>query len=365
MIFIVYKIRYAPNLQYTKNVRVSTFLYNIYCFYELRNFISWVRRPRLKVAITVPVDILNNFKYFYIIIPIVFGLMKKNLNRSFRYYSNDNKNKLINWYLAGLIEGDGHLNVPKVLRNSSGRLSRATIEVIFALKDAPSAEFLKRLFGGNLFRIPNKNCIKWAIQDKNSVTFIVNCINGKFRTPKINALHKLIDFLNEKGDNIIKLPLDNSPLESNAWLAGFIDSDGSFSIKGFSSSNLRTYLGFQLYLGQRVKDVSGESLEKVMQILGGFLKTKLITRSIRGFVQFVVNTSSKESNLILVNYLKTYPLLSSKYLDYKDWEKALNFYVNKLHKDPEHLEKIKSLKENMNTRRTKFNWSHLENSIYK
>ena len=238
---------------------------------------------------------------------------------------------------------------------------------MFVLKDAPSAEFLKNLFGGKLYRIPNKNCLKWAIQDKKSVTFIVNCINGKFRTPKINALHKLIDFLNEKGDNIVKFPLDNSPIDSNAWLAGFIDSDGSFSIKGFSSANLRTYLGFQFYLGQRVKDVSGESLEKVMQTLGDFLKTKLITRTFSGgsFQQFVVNTSSKESNLILVNYLNTYPLLSSKYLDYKDWEKALNFYLKKLHRDPEHLEKIRSLKEKMNTGRTEFNWSHLENSIYK
>jgi hypothetical protein len=55
-----------------------------------------------------------------------------------------------------------------------------------------------------------------------------------------------------------------------------------------------------------------------MQILSDFLKTKLRTRTIYGFEQFVVNTSSKESNLILVNYLNTYPLLSSKYLDYKD-----------------------------------------------
>ena len=316
------------------------------------------------MVITVPINILDNFKYFYITIPRISVLTKKNLNRSFRYYS-DNKNKLINSYLAGLIEGDGHLNVPKGLKNSSGKISIATIEVMFVLKDAPSAEFLKRLFGGNIYKSANRNCIKWAIQDKKSVTFIVNSINGKFITPKINSLHRLIDFLNEKGDNIVKLPLDNSPINSNAWLAGFINSHGSFTIKGFSSENLRTYLGFHFYLGQRIKDVSGESLEKVMQILSDFLKTKLRTRTIYGFEQFVVNTSSKESNLILVNYLNTYPLLSSKYLDYKDWEEALNFYINKLHKDPKHLEKIRLLKQNMNTGRTKFNWSHHENSIYK
>lgn len=325
------------------------------------------------MGITVPVYVLdilymygliffNNLKYFCITTPIIFWLVKKNLN--LRHYS-DNENKLIYSYLAGLIEGDGHLNVPKGLKNSSGKNTVATIEVIFVLKDAPSAEFLKKIFGGNIYVITNKNCIKWAIQDKKSVTFIVNCINGKFRTPKIKALHRLIDFLNVKGDNLIKLPLDNSSLDSNAWLAGFIDSDGSFTIKGFSSGSLRTYLGFHFYLGQRIKDVSGESLERVMQIIADFLKTKLRTRTIKGFGQFVVNTSSKESNLILVDYFNTYPLLSSKYLDYKDWEKALNFYINKLHKDPKYLEKIRLLKENMNTGRSKFNWSHHENSIYK
>jgi hypothetical protein len=54
------------------------------------------------------------------------------------------------------------------------------------------------------------------LPDKKSVTRIVELINGKFRTPKINALHKMIDYLNVRGANIVKLPLDTSPLNSNA-----------------------------------------------------------------------------------------------------------------------------------------------------
>lgn len=300
--------------------------------------------------------IINNFTFS----------KSKISNLSLRhYYQLDDKNKFIYSYLAGLIEGDGHLSVPKDLKNSSGKNTFSKIEIIFALKDRYSAEFLKNIFGGNIYIIPNKNCVKWAIQDKKSVTFIVNCINGKFRTPKHDTLNKLIDFLNVKGDNIQKLPLDTSPINSNAWMAGFIDADGCFSIKGFSTSNFRTYLGFQLYLPQRATYLNGESLEGIMKIMSDFFNSKLIKRNIRGFEQFVVNTSSKESNLILIEYLKTYPLISSKHLDFKCWEKALNMYINKLHKKPEHLEQIKLLKESMNTSRTEFNWSHLENSIYK
>jgi len=47
------------------------------------------------------------------------------------------------------------------------------------------------------------------------VTKIINSINGKLRTPKINSLYEMIDFLNAKGDNILKLPLDTSGLSSN------------------------------------------------------------------------------------------------------------------------------------------------------
>lgn len=322
----------------------------------------------------VPVENLDNLysynkkNFFYFIISSGLGLafiVRENLNglSLSRKYSSNGKNKMLYYYLAGLIEGDGHFYVPNEL--NSRKNDAAKIEVIFALKDLPSAEFLKERFGGNIYKPKNKNLVKWAIQDKKSVTFIVNCINGKLRTPKINSFYKLIEFLNKKGDTIIKLPLDNSPIESNAWLAGFIDADGSFSIKGFSSVQIRTYLGFQFYLAQRANDISGDSLEKIMQNIAEFLKTKLRNRVFgEKYSQFLINTSSIESNKILINYLNTYPLLSSKYLDYKDWEKALNLYENKLHRNPIYLEKIRILKLNMNNGRSIFDWSHHSNSIY-
>lgn len=63
-------------------------------------------------------------------------------------------------YLAGLIEGDGHFNVPKILKDSKGKSRSAGIEVIFALKDRPSAELLKNKFGGNVYLVANKNLVR-------------------------------------------------------------------------------------------------------------------------------------------------------------------------------------------------------------
>lgn len=58
------------------------------------------------------------------------------------------------------------------------------------------------------------------------------------RTPKIEALHRMIDWLNarltssklqlNKSKPLIKLGLDVSPLGDNPWLSGFIEADGNF-----------------------------------------------------------------------------------------------------------------------------------------
>ena len=60
-------------------------------------------------------------------------------------------------------------------------------------------------------------------------------------------------------------------------------------------------------------------MEKVMLQIAEFLCTKLNQRVIsQKYEQFIVNTSNAQSNRILIDYLNIFPLLSSKYLDYKD-----------------------------------------------
>jgi LAGLIDADG endonuclease len=316
----------------------------------------------------------------------------------------DTGSDYMSYYLAGLLEGDGHFNTPvpargagtppgggpgggKKLKTPSGTARLAGIETVFALKDRPSAVLLQSLFGGKVYDHADKKMTRWLVQDKNSVINIINLINGKFRTPKINSLYDMIDFLNAKGAspggrwpvapgggagaNITKLPLDTSPLNNNAWLSGFIDADGHFAIKGFTT-NPKSHLGIQFQLSQRASDRSGESLEKVMLKITEFLlppgpagprgslREVNLNRRIFSdkYHQFVVSISNRVSNKILIDYLNTYPLLSSKYLDFKDWETAYNIYVNKLHKDPIQYEKVRQLKANMNRGRTYFSWSH-------
>ena len=48
-------------------------------------------------------------------------------------------------YLAGLIEGDGSIIVPKSLRNEKGKLLYPKIKITFVSKDAPLAIKIKKV----------------------------------------------------------------------------------------------------------------------------------------------------------------------------------------------------------------------------
>ena len=310
------------------------------------------------------VSLVNNFltlfltdlsnSLFFFTFPVIFS------NKTSSAYNSQTN---LAYYLAGLIEGDGSFSVPKIIKDSNGKKRVAGIEIIGNIKDKPAYDFLQHKFGGNVYTTKNTKYVRWMIKDLKSVINVVNNINGKLRTPKIIRFHNMIDFLNlYYGTNFSKLPLDNSPLSENAWLTGFIDSDGCFSIKGFTG-NIRTHIAVQFYLSQRKVDISGVSMLDIMDklsiFLGCSLKSKAFSLNSTCFEAFTVTTSNKNSNKILVDYLTNFHLLTSKYLDFKCFERANYLYFNKLHRDPVYYDELKLLKSSMNNQRTQFNWDHV------
>ena len=77
----------------------------------------------------------------------------------------------------------------------------------------------------------DSNYLDLFFQDIKYIQNFAVLLKGNMRTPKIEALYRLIDWLNARstdGFKIYKLNLDNSWLGSNPWLSGFIESDGNF-----------------------------------------------------------------------------------------------------------------------------------------
>lgn len=195
---------------------------------------------------------------------------------------------------------------------------------------------------------------------------MINLINGKFRTPKIKYLHKAIDRINIiHNTNIEKLPLDNSNIESNAWLAGFTDADGHFQISlegiyGLNKSLSRGRVKCIFSIKQRVIDKpTGDSYVPIMSKIAEFFQCNVKYES-KNEMTFLAQSNSKHH--LTKFYFDKYPLMTSKRLDYLCFLQGLN-YLGKRLTDKEVIE-IQTIKSSMNRNRTFYNWDHLNTLNY-
>lgn len=282
-------------------------------------------------------------------------------------------------YLAGLIEGNGHIAVHD--KNSKSKKFRPKIIIVFNLADKPLAEKLSAVLKvGKVISKPSAGHVILQILAKEEVLKIINLINGYMRTPKIEALHRAIHWINENDNSSIAcLGLDQSPIDSNSWLAGFTDADGSFSITVYDRkkngkvlrTNVQTFFRIELkqnYSREVTQDKGGASYFHILTNIAAFFTVNLYTRTRykedKVYYAFMVIAHNPRSHDIARNYFDRFPLYSSKYLAYKDW-----CYVQDLHrgKSPtgEDLDKIKSIKAQFNSKRKVFDFSHLIFFYYK
>ena len=153
-------------------------------------------------------------------------------------------------------------------------------------------------------------------------------------------------------------------LNKDSWLAGFVDADGSFSIQHTKLENnaKKRKISCRLRIEQRMYEpITKKSYFKVLTEITEFLSCNLNTRKqiSTGNEYFNITASSRKSLSIIITYFKSFPLYSSKYLDYKDWEKAVSLILEKDHYTDQGIA-IDILKDKMNLKRTYFNWDHLD-----
>lgn len=275
------------------------------------------------------------------------------------------KNKNLNSYLAGLFEGDGHIWFPK---ENTKKKHNPRFCITFNLKNEPLAKKLLELIEYGFIRYkPKDNACVLTISPVKGLKKVVELINGELRTPKIIQLHTLIDWLNKHhSSNIVKLEQKKIKLSENSWLAGFIDADGSFSIQHTKLENnaKKRKISCRMRIEQRMLDpISKISYINILTEISQYLNCNLNTRKqiSTGNEYFNITASSRASLSIIIAYFSSFPLYSSKYLDYKDWEKAAHLILNNEHYTEDGISKIDFIKNNMNLKRTYFNWDHLKN----
>jgi len=206
------------------------------------------------------------------------------------------------------------------------------------------------------------------------------------RTPKIEALHRMIDWLNAKSTSsklssnkpsrLIKLGLDTSSLGDNPWLTGFIEADGNFySIFSINSQGIAEEIRHYMRISQKAEYSKNSNLlnesnsnKHIMEKIREFLDVKSVNEIKRTKEKYVelayeVRTSKKSSSEKVIAYLSKYPLFSSKHQDFLSWSEIHKIRLSKSYKTLEGTNQLILQKNSMNTLRTQYNWDSL-NRLY-
>lgn len=270
-----------------------------------------------------------------------------------------------NGYLAGLFEGDGHIWIQKTIGKNK---HNPRFCITFNIKDEPLAKKLLEIIGSGFIRYKLKNnaCVL-VVSPVVGLKTIVNLINGKLRTPKIDQVYKLIDWLNKNHNtNIVKLPLAKEYLGLDSWLTGFIDADGGFHV-GYTKvekGGKKTKISCRLRIEQRmIYPITNESYENILNDVSKFLGCNLLVRLQKstGNSYYMLTASSKNSLSIIIGYLTKHPLYTSKHLDYNDWKRIAHAAIDSKLYTEDNINLTDKVRSNMNSKRIYFEWNHLDN----
>jgi hypothetical protein len=273
-------------------------------------------------------------------------------NNHYKLYANDNK---LGYYLAGLLEGDGHISLPALGTTTLNRILNPRIVFTSHINNLGLYALIQSNLGNiGRFQLVGNNTIRYIIGDKNGIILFINLIHGKLRTPKNIRFNDLINFINIKySTNISESLLDCSHFSNNGWFTGFTEADGHFGIKyvenrAKSDTRKRSVsenVSLKFRLDQRSYDKPTSSpMRPFMEKLALFLSCNLKSYTNNmGSEKLSASVSSIDSITFLVNYFNKYPLLGDKFNDYRKWEVVYNMIISKEHITDEGRLKIRSL----------------------
>ena len=274
--------------------------------------------------------------------------LKENNVNSFIYIDKDQ----FFHYLAGLLEGDGHLSLPEKGTTILSRVVNPRIIFTSHVNNLGLYAYIQsKLDGIGRFQLVGNNTIRYIIGDIKGISLIVNGINGKLRTPKNKRLNDLINYINNKYNINISLSiLDYSDLNSNSWFSGFTEADGHFGVKFIESKpksetrkrSVSVNVSLKFRLDQRSYDKPNKSfMLTIMESIAAFLSCDVKVYTIKPQLTEVLSISIESLHKLsfIIYYFNKYPLIGTKSKDFKLWQDIYNKIINK-----EHLTEIGRLK---------------------
>ena len=270
----------------------------------------------------------------------------------------------LNDYLTGLFEGDGGIWIQE--DKAKGKRHNPRFVITFNRKDILLCKKLLEILGnGRIGYNKGNNACDLVISKVVGLKKVVGMINGRMRTPKIGKMNNLIDWLNKHHNAYIeRSKILRGEMGKDNWLGGFIDADGSFGVRyNEGNGNGKRRVRCDMSIEQRMEDPkTKESYKEVMEEIAEYLGVNLRIRDqkLTGRKYYKLVGSSKRSRKILKDYFERYRLYTSKYMDYKDWEKVANLIENGEQYSDEGLKIVKEVKGRMNRNRKVYDWDHLK-----
>lgn len=293
----------------------------------------------LNIAKAIPAEEINKVLIDY-----------KNNNNISVFKDNNN----LGYYLAGLLEGDGHISLPSLGDTTLNRVLNPRIVFTSHKENLGMYAFIQSELGNiGRFQISG-NVIRYIIGDMKGIIHFINLINGKLRTPKNKRLNDTIKFINTKYSlSIAESLLDNSNYQDNYWFTGFTEADGHFGIKYVESKeksetrkrSTSESISLNFRLDQRAYDKpTSTSMESFMNELASFLSCNLNSyKTAKDTEVLSLYVSSVNNIKFLIDYFNKYPLIGNKLNDFKKWEIVYNMIISKEHLSTEGRLKIKTL----------------------
>lgn len=203
-----------------------------------------------------------------------------------------NKN-WISWF-TGFSEGDGHFGC-----------NGSVLSFILTQKEKSILEEIQKILGfGNLIFDDGANCWRYKVYGIENIFKLAQIFNGNLVLDhRIAQFDTWIKILNSKGYKIKFLGKSKLTLE-NAWLSGFTDAEGCFTVTASGENAKRQRVKMRFLIDQNDEKV----LLAICEILGtGFVSFRKSTASC---YRFTAESFGKLD--IIINYFKAFPLLSKK-----------------------------------------------------
>ena len=244
------------------------------------------------------------------------------------------KENFFNW-LIGFSEGDGSFIV-----NSNKYLE---FKITQSSKDADILFFIKKTLGFGSVSKQDKisNTHHYRVRDKEGLLKIINIFNGNLQLNKRQLQFKLfLDAYNIAYGSSIEL-LNNRNLVNlnNAWISGFTDAEGCFTVSVINRDNNNPNIQVRFILSQQYESI-------LLNNIGLLFNGKLNNLKDYDGYNMVVNLTYLKPVLV---YFKKFPLKTKKRISLVRWLEIYNLVINKQHlNNTEVVEYIKKMAKLIN-----------------